>query len=237
MFHSNLNWDRIPTKIKRAMEASLEHLDEHKFVLNDTNIEIIDDYCWDLSKKCSRVTKQPNELLLLVTCYLKQLLYMNLAHNKLISKSQTIDKAKVTLFPLELSSHISSLTHLQSLNLTNNHLEVYLRRQTKDFLLTPVTLGVTQVPCFTLSPTHSQVGSQPSHCSAAVVWFIEIAGDSRSDGQWFDGRLFRQRFLPAQYVNQSIGSSSCICFPSFRPSTCSVPWRQFIRNISQRSHR
>lgn len=90
MFHSNLNWDRIPTKIKRAMEASLEHLDEHKFVLNDTNIEVIDDYCWDLSKEWSRVTKHLNKVFLLVTCHLKQLLHMNLAHNKLISKSQTI---------------------------------------------------------------------------------------------------------------------------------------------------
>jgi len=50
MFNSNLNWDRIPTKIKRAIEASLEHLDEHKFFLNDTNTEFIDDYCWELSK-------------------------------------------------------------------------------------------------------------------------------------------------------------------------------------------
>ena len=50
MFNSNLNWDRIPTKIKRAIEASLEHLDEHKFIFNDTNTEFIDDYCWDLSK-------------------------------------------------------------------------------------------------------------------------------------------------------------------------------------------
>jgi hypothetical protein len=50
MFNSNLNWDRIPNKIKRAIEASLDHLDEHKFILNDTNTEFIDDYCWDLSK-------------------------------------------------------------------------------------------------------------------------------------------------------------------------------------------
>lgn len=50
MFNSNLNWDRIPNKIKRAIEASLEHLDEHKFILNDTNIDVIDDYSWDLSK-------------------------------------------------------------------------------------------------------------------------------------------------------------------------------------------
>ncbi len=54
MFNSNLNWDRIPTKIKRAIEASLEHLDEHKFLLNDTNTEFIDDYCWDLSKSMER---------------------------------------------------------------------------------------------------------------------------------------------------------------------------------------
>ncbi|CAF4975824.1 unnamed protein product, partial [Rotaria socialis] len=46
----NLNWDGIPTKIKRAIETSLEHLDEHKFTINDTNIDVIDDYCWDLSK-------------------------------------------------------------------------------------------------------------------------------------------------------------------------------------------
>lgn len=50
MFNSNLNWDRIPTKIKRAIEASLEHLNEHKFILNDTSTEFIDDYCWNLSK-------------------------------------------------------------------------------------------------------------------------------------------------------------------------------------------
>lgn len=50
MFNSNLNWDRVPTKIKRAVEASLEHLNEHKFTLNDTNTESIDDYCWNLSK-------------------------------------------------------------------------------------------------------------------------------------------------------------------------------------------
>jgi hypothetical protein len=50
MFNSNLNWDRVPTKIKRAIEASLEHLDEHKFIFNDTNTEFIDDYCCDLSK-------------------------------------------------------------------------------------------------------------------------------------------------------------------------------------------
>ena len=51
MFHPHLNWDRVPSKIKRAIETSLEHLDEQKFFLNDTNIESIDDYCWDLSKK------------------------------------------------------------------------------------------------------------------------------------------------------------------------------------------
>ncbi|CAF0925853.1 unnamed protein product [Rotaria sordida] len=90
MFNSNLNWDGIPTKIKRAIETSLEHLDEHKFILNDTNIEFIDDYCWDL-----------------ITCHLKQLLYMNMAHNKLKN----------------LPSHISNLIHLKTLNLTNNHLE------------------------------------------------------------------------------------------------------------------
>lgn len=50
MFNSNLNWDRVPTKIKRSIEASLEHLNEHKFILNDTNTESIDDYCWNLSK-------------------------------------------------------------------------------------------------------------------------------------------------------------------------------------------
>ncbi|CAF2980741.1 unnamed protein product [Rotaria sp. Silwood2] len=90
MFNSNLNWDGIPTKIKRAIETSLEHLDEHKFILHDTNIEFIDDYCWDL-----------------IACHLKQLLYMNLAHNKLKN----------------LPSHISNLIHLQTLNVTNNHLE------------------------------------------------------------------------------------------------------------------
>ncbi|CAF0908663.1 unnamed protein product [Adineta steineri] len=90
MFNSNFNWDRIPTKIKRAIEASLEHLDEHKFILNDTNTEFIDDYCWDL-----------------ITCHLKQLLYINLAHNKFKS----------------LPTHISNLIHLQTLNVTNNHLE------------------------------------------------------------------------------------------------------------------
>ncbi|UJR31559.1 hypothetical protein I4U23_019046 [Adineta vaga] len=86
----SLNWDRIPTKIKRAIEASLEHLNEHKFVLNETNIEVIDDYCWDL-----------------IVCHLKQLLYMNLAHNKLKN----------------LPSHVSNLVYLRTLNLTNNHLE------------------------------------------------------------------------------------------------------------------
>ena len=50
MFSSNLNWERIPTKIKRAMETSLERLDEHRFVLNDTHTEFIDDYCWELSE-------------------------------------------------------------------------------------------------------------------------------------------------------------------------------------------
>jgi hypothetical protein len=54
MFNSNLNWDRIPTKIKRAIETSLEHLDQHKFFLNDTHTEVIDDYCWDLSKSIKR---------------------------------------------------------------------------------------------------------------------------------------------------------------------------------------
>ena len=50
MFNSNLNWDRIPNKLKRAIETSLEHFDEHRLTLNDTNTEFIDDYCWDLSK-------------------------------------------------------------------------------------------------------------------------------------------------------------------------------------------
>jgi hypothetical protein len=84
MFNSNLNWDRIPNKIKRAIETSLEHLDEHKFILNDTNIEFIDDYCWDLSKELMKMII--NKSLFLVTCHLKQLLYMNMVHNKLKSK-------------------------------------------------------------------------------------------------------------------------------------------------------
>lgn len=86
MFTSNLNWDRIPTKIKRAIETSLEHLNEHKFVLNDTNIEFIDDYCWDLSKSIPE-KKNVNyfKIAFLVVCHLKQLLHMNLAHNKLKS--------------------------------------------------------------------------------------------------------------------------------------------------------
>ena len=54
MLNSNFNWDGIPSKIKRAIETSLEHLNEHKFLLNDTNIEYIDDYCWDLSKSSER---------------------------------------------------------------------------------------------------------------------------------------------------------------------------------------
>ncbi|CAF5049499.1 unnamed protein product, partial [Rotaria sp. Silwood1] len=41
------------------------------------------------------------------TCHLKQLLYMNMAHNKLKN----------------LPSQISNLIHLQTLNVTNNHLE------------------------------------------------------------------------------------------------------------------
>lgn len=90
MFNSNLNWDRIPSKLKRAIETSLEHFDEHRLSLNDTHTEIIDDYCWDL-----------------IACHLKQILYINLAHNKLRI----------------LSPHIVNLTHLQTLNLTNNNLE------------------------------------------------------------------------------------------------------------------
>jgi len=85
MFNSNLNWDRIPNKIKRAIEASLEHLDEHKFTLNDTHTEFIDDYCWDLSE--SLIESLHYKFYdFLVTCHLKQLLYMNMAHNKLKSK-------------------------------------------------------------------------------------------------------------------------------------------------------
>lgn len=76
------------------MELSLEHLDEHKFVLNDTNIELIDDYTWDLSQwrfhlRSSDVFRRS----LLVSCYLKQLLHMNLAHNKLMSKLKGTDRS------------------------------------------------------------------------------------------------------------------------------------------------
>ena len=62
MLNSNLNWDRIPTKIKRAIEASLEHLNEHKLTLNDTNTEFIDDYCWNLSKSNTKKTTKSNDV-------------------------------------------------------------------------------------------------------------------------------------------------------------------------------
>ena len=50
MNSTHLNWERIPSKIKKAIEHSLEHLEEQKFVLNETNTEQIDDYTWDLSE-------------------------------------------------------------------------------------------------------------------------------------------------------------------------------------------
>jgi len=127
MFNNNLNWDRIPNKIKRAIEISLEHLDEHKFILNDTNTEFIDDYCWDLSKK-KLMKKIINKFYFLVTCHLKQLLYMNMVHNKLkstIKYFRLIKRKSINSFILGLPTQISNLTNLQTLNLTNNHIEVY----------------------------------------------------------------------------------------------------------------
>jgi hypothetical protein len=57
MLQSHLQWERIPGKIKRAIEHSLEHLDEHRFTLTDTHIEMIDDYCWDISKNAVHTSR------------------------------------------------------------------------------------------------------------------------------------------------------------------------------------
>jgi Leucine-rich repeat (LRR) protein len=47
-----------------------------------------------------------------------------IVHNKLKSKIENYERMK-ELVCLDLPSQISNLTHLQTLNLTNNHLEVY----------------------------------------------------------------------------------------------------------------
>ena len=51
----------------------------------------------------------PNEdLLLLVTCYLKQLLHMNLAHNRLISESQMSDSKDQLVYSRTVISYFKS---------------------------------------------------------------------------------------------------------------------------------
>jgi len=112
MNSSQLNWDRIPSKIKKAIEYSLEHLEEKKFVLNETNFEQFDDLTWDL-----------------LTCYLKQLLHLNFAFNKFIklpariSALTHLQTLNLTKNQLEhLPDSIVSLSQLRILKLSQNKL-------------------------------------------------------------------------------------------------------------------
>lgn len=61
----------------------------------------------------------------LVTCHLKQVMFMNMAHNKLKSNFEYYSLPDREIC-LGLPSHIANLTQLQTLNLTNNNLEVRL---------------------------------------------------------------------------------------------------------------
>ena len=61
---------------------------------------------------------------------------------------------------LGLSSHISNLTHLQTLNFTNNHLEVYSNDHQSSFFCTAFCfLGITDFNHFAFSFTNSQTWS------------------------------------------------------------------------------
>ena len=54
------------------------------------------------------------------------MMFMNMAHNKLKSNLAN-DSYDNLVIHLGIPSHIANLTQLQTLNLTNNHLEVHAR--------------------------------------------------------------------------------------------------------------
>ncbi len=80
-----------------------------------------------------------------------------IVHNKLKSKIENYERMK-ELVCLGLPSQISNLTHLQTLNLTNNHLEVYHGDYWDDFWFVCFS-GITPFDYFAVSFTDSQIGS------------------------------------------------------------------------------